>query len=179
MKFNETSVTGVYIICIEQIGDERGYFARMFCEKEFAEHQLSATFVQNSISCNKKKGTLRGMHWQAEPYGENKIVSCIKGAIFDVAVDLRKESPTYCKWVACTLTQHEHTMLYIPRGCAHGFQTLSNDSEVLYCIDQFYHPEHRRSINYNDPALNIPWPLPVSVISENDRQAPFIGFLKE
>jgi dTDP-4-dehydrorhamnose 3,5-epimerase len=176
MKFIETDIAGVVTIHIDKAEDERGYFARMFCEKEFADHHLSVKYVQNSISFNKKKGTLRGMHWQSEPFGENKIVSCIRGAIFDVAVDLRKDSFTFCKWTASMLSQEEHTMLYIPRGCAHGFQTLTDDAEVLYLTDQFYSPQHGCTVNFNDPALNIHWPLPVSVISEKDLHAPYAGF---
>lgn len=168
MKFTETKIPGVYIIDIEPATDERGFFARTFCEKELAAHGLCTRFVQNSISLNKKKGTLRGMHFQAEPYQEIKIVSCNKGAIFDVALDIRKDSPAFKCWTSCELTGDNHRMIYIPQGCAHGFQTLQDDCQVSYQISEFYRPECSRGIRWDDPAIGIKWPIKEKIISQKD-----------
>jgi dTDP-4-dehydrorhamnose 3,5-epimerase len=168
MKFSETKIPGVYIVDIEPKNDERGLFARTFCEKEFAAQGLCTRFVQNSISVNKKKGTLRGMHWQEEPHQEIKIVSCIKGAIFDVALDIRKESPTFKQWISCELTEDNHRMLYIPQGCAHGFQTLLDNSIVSYQISEYYHAECGRGVRGDALAIGIKWPIKEKIISQKD-----------
>jgi len=168
MIFTETDIPGCLIIDIEPAFDERGFFARTFCKKEFAAHGLETEFVQCSISYNKKKGTLRGMHYQVAPHEEVKIVSCLRGAIYDVAIDLRPDSHAFMRWVAVELTEQNHRSLYIPKGCAHGFQTLGNDSTVSYRISQFYHPESARGMRWDDPVFGFEWPLSPEVISKKD-----------
>jgi dTDP-4-dehydrorhamnose 3,5-epimerase len=145
----------------------------MWCAKEFESHGLRTDFVQSSLSSNRVKGTLRGLHFQASPHGEAKLVRCIRGAVFDVIVDLRPESATYRHWEACELTAENRHAVYIPEGLAHGFQTLTDDSEVLYSICAYYEPAAVRGVRWSDPALAIPWPiLPPSMISEKDQQLP-------
>ena len=169
MIFTETKIKGVYIIEPELLTDERGFFARSFCKDEFRNHGLETDIVQCNISYNKKKGTLRGMHYQAPPFEEAKIVSCTKGSIYDVVVDLRKDSPTYCQWVATELNEKNFKMIYIPRGCAHGFQTLDDEVVVYYQMTEFYHPEYARGVRWNDPTIGIVWPFSVGIISEKDQ----------
>lgn len=168
MIFIETNIPGVFIIDIEPIEDERGFFARTFCKREFEARGLERNFVQCSISYNKKRGTLRGMHYQISPYEETRIVSCIKGSIYDVVLDLRSDSDTFREWVSVELNDRNHRFLYIPKGCAHGFQTLEDDTEVYYQISEFYHPECARGVRCNDPAFKIDWPALTSVISARD-----------
>lgn len=172
MIFKETELKGAYIIELEPVQDERGFFARIFCQKEFEEHGLNPCIVQCNISHNKKKGTLRGMHYQMPPYEEDKIVSCFKGAIYDVIIDLRSNSDTYCQWFDVELSDHNTKMLYVPKGFAHGFQTLEDDTAVFYQMSEFYHPEAAKSVRWNDPAFGIVWPDDIRVISERDRQYP-------
>ena len=169
MIFTETSLQGAYVVELEPFQDERGFFARAWCQREFREHGLTPVVVQANLSYNKKKSTLRGMHYQVEPYGEAKMVRCVRGRIYDVIIDLRPESPTYRQWFGVELTAENHKMLYVPENFAHGFQTLENDTEVLYQVSQFYTPGAERGIRYDDPAFNIKWPLDVAVISEKDR----------
>ncbi len=169
MIFTETKLKGVCIIEPERLEDERGFFARTFCAKEFEARGLNPRMVQCSISFNKKKGTLRGMHYQAEPHAEDKVVRCTAGAIYDVAVDLRPESPTFKQWVAAELSASNRKMLYIPAGFAHGFQTLTDNSEVFYQMSEFYHPESARGVRWNDPAFRIVWPSENPTISPKDR----------
>jgi len=168
MKFIETKLKGAYIIEIEPIEDERGFFARSFCQKEFEEHGLNPRIIQCNISFNKKKGTIRGMHYQVAPYQEAKIVSCTNGAIYDVIIDLRKKSLTYCQWFAVELSAEAYKMLYIPEGFAHGFQTLEDNTAVFYQMSEFYHPECARGVRWNDPVFGIKWPLLVKIISKKD-----------
>jgi dTDP-4-dehydrorhamnose 3,5-epimerase len=172
MKFTETRLKGAYIIEIEPLEDERGFFARSFCQKEFEEHGLNPRIAQCNISYNKKKGTLRGMHYQITPYQEAKLVCCTKGAIYDVIIDLRKDSPTLKQWIAVELTAENHRMLYIPEGFAHGFQTLKDNTEVFYQVSAFYHPESDKGVRWNDPAFRIVWPDDIRVISDRDRKCP-------
>lgn len=172
MKFIETTLPGSYVIELEKYEDERGYFARIFCQKEFNERGLQDTFVQSNISYNRHKGTLRGMHYQAEPYGEVKVVSCTAGEIYDVIIDLRHNSATYCKWFGIILSAENERSLYIPKGFAHGFQTLRDDSLVQYQMGEFYHPEYARGIRWNDPLFDISWPLSVVIVSDKDRSYP-------
>ena len=172
MKFIETTLTGAFIIEVDQIDDERGYFARSFCKTEFEQHGLISSIVQCNISFNKKQGTLRGIHFQEHPYEEAKIISCVQGRIFDVIVDLRKDSPTFCQWFGIELISNEHKMLYIPHGCGHGFQTLTDESVVYYQISQCYSPEHARGVRWDDSAFMIKWPSEPTVISERDRNFP-------
>lgn len=169
MKFNHTKLPGVFQIEIERNTDERGFFARTWCQKEFEEHGLNPTLVQCSISYNERKGTLRGMHYQAVPFAESKVVGCVIGAIYDVVLDLRPQSTTFKQWLAFVLTADNRKMLYVPEGCAHGFLTLQDKTEVIYQISAFYHPESARGVRWNDPAFQIEWPQNVEVISERDR----------
>jgi dTDP-4-dehydrorhamnose 3,5-epimerase len=170
MIYTETKIKGEYLIEPELITDERGFFARAFCKEEFQKHGLETDIVQCNISYNKKKGTLRGMHYQVPPFEEAKIVSCTKGSIYDVVVDLRRESPTFRNWHAVELSADSYRMLYIPKGCAHGFQTLENNCVVFYQMGEYYHPEYARGVRWNDPALRIVWPVPVRDISEKDQR---------
>lgn len=172
MKFNETRLPGVFEIHIERLADDRGFFARSWCQKEFEDHGLDAGLVQCSVSLNRRKGTLRGVHYQASPYAETKVVRCTAGAIYDVILDLRASSPTFKQWFAAELSAENRRSLYIPKGCAHGFLTLTDDSEVLYQMSEFYHPEAGRGVRWNDSAFQIAWPDQVEVISERDRTYP-------
>ena len=153
----------------ERITDERGFFARTWCAEEFKEAGLNARLAQCSISFNARKGTLRGMHYQSVPFAETKLVRCTRGAIYDVVLDLRRESPTFRKWIGVTLTAENREMVYIPEGCAHGFLTLEDHSEVFYQMSEFHHPEAAHGVRWNDPAFGIEWPDEVTVISERDR----------
>jgi dTDP-4-dehydrorhamnose 3,5-epimerase len=172
MKFHETELKGAFIIEPEKREDERGFFARSWCQREFEQHGLVPTVVQANISCNRKKGTLRGMHYQAAPHEETKLVRCTRGAIYDVIVDVRPESPTFRKWIGVELTARNYKMLYVPEGFAHGFQTLADDTEVVYQVTQFYTPGAERGIRWNDPAIQIEWPEAVHSISEKDANWP-------
>ena len=172
MKFNETELKGGYIIDIQKIEDDRGFFARGWCKNEFEEHGISSNLAQANISYNKFKGTLRGLHYQASPYEEAKLVRCTKGGIFDVMVDLREGSPTHGKWMGAELTADNHRMLLVPEGFAHGFQTLQDDTEVFYQVSEFYIPNAEKGARYDDPAFGITWPLEVSVISDKDANWP-------
>ena len=172
MIFIETKIKGVYVVDIEKIEDERGFFARTWCREEFKENNLTCDFVQCSISYNSKKGTLRGMHYQIPPFEEVKLVRVTSGAIYDVVLDIRPESPTFKMWYACVLNSENRKMIYIPEGVAHGFITLQPNTEIFYQISQFYNPEYSRGIRWNDPAFNIKWPISVEVISERDKGFP-------
>ncbi len=169
MLFKETIISGVYIIELEKKYDERGFFARTWCKNEFKEQGLESELAQCNLSYNKKCGTLRGMHYQIAPYGETKLVSCISGAIYDVIIDLRKESPTYEKWYSVELTAENGLMLYIPKGIAHGFQTLKDKTSVFYQMSEFYHPKSARGIRWDDVKFNIKWPIAEKIISEKDQ----------
>ncbi len=158
MIFNETKLKCAYLIEVEPIADDRGFFARTFGEPEFAAQGLKTHFVHCNISFNHKKGTLRGMHYQIAPYQEAKLVRCTKGAIYDVIIDIRPESPTFTQWIAAELTADNRRQLYIPEGFAHGFQTLEDNTEIFYQMAEFYHPESARGIRWNDPAFGIEWP---------------------
>jgi dTDP-4-dehydrorhamnose 3,5-epimerase len=166
--FQATAIPGAFVIELERHCDERGFFARTWCPREFEAHGLNPRLAQCSVSFNARKGTLRGLHYQAAPHEEAKLVHCTRGAIFDVAVDLRAGSAAFCKWVAVELSANNHRMFYIPEGCAHGFQTLEDDSEVFYQITSFYHPESSRGVPWNDPSFGIAWRYPPTVLSVND-----------
>lgn len=172
MIFSETELKGAYIIKLEPLGDERGFFARSFCQKEFEEHGLNFGIVQCNLSYNKKKGTLRGMHYQIAPYEETKLVSCVRGAIYDVIIDLRESSPTYRQWFAVELTAENYKMLYISAGFAHGIQTLEDNTVVFYQMSEFYHPESARGVRWDDPAFGVKWPIKNHIISAKDRGFP-------
>jgi dTDP-4-dehydrorhamnose 3,5-epimerase len=169
MIFTTTRLPGVFIIDPELRPDERGFFTRTWCQREFAERGLNPRLVQCNLSGSKQRGTLRGLHYQAAPHAEAKVVSCPRGAIYDVVVDLRSDSPAFQSWVAVKLTAQNRRLLYIPEGCAHGFETLEDDAEVFYQMSEFYVPDAARGVRWNDPAFSIQWPLPVTVISERDR----------
>lgn len=172
MTFLETKISGVLEIHPEIIHDERGFFARSWCQEEFASQGLNPRLVQCNISASLRKGTLRGMHYQAAPFAETKLVRCTRGSIFDVALDLRPDSPTYKRWTAAVLTEGNHYMLCIPEGCAHGFLTLEDNCEVFYQMSEFYHPEMARGVRWDDPAFGIEWPGKVEVISARDASYP-------
>lgn len=173
MRFLNTKLPGVYTIEPERHVDERGYFARTWCRHEFEAHGLNPNLAQCSVSFNHRKGTLRGMHYQAAPYEEAKLVRCTRGAIYDVALDLRRESPTFKGWVAAELTADNGRLLYIPEGVAHGFVTLEENTEVFYQISLPYEPEAARGVHWNDPAFAIRWPDAGNLtLSERDRAYP-------
>jgi dTDP-4-dehydrorhamnose 3,5-epimerase len=172
MIFLETSLKGAFIIEPEKHEDERGFFARTWCQREFATYRLKTRLAQCSISFSHKRGALRGMHYQAAPYEEVKLVRCTRGAIYDVVVDLRPDSPTFTRWVAVELTADNHRMLYVPEKFAHGFQTLEDNTEVFYQMSQFYAPEYARGVRWNDLAFGIQWPLAERIISERDHSYP-------
>jgi dTDP-4-dehydrorhamnose 3,5-epimerase len=170
--FTETGIEGALLIKPEPIEDERGSFARMFCKNLFLDHGLNATWVQCNSSVNKRKGTIRGMHFQIAPGAEIKTVNCVRGAIYDVIVDLRESSRSRGRWYGCTLTAENQHILYVPEGFAHGFQTLEDDTSVYYQMSQFHVPECARGVRWDDPARKIEWPLPVSSISAKDSAFP-------
>jgi len=172
MRFTEADIAGAYLIDLERHGDERGFFARVFCEEEMAAHGLTATMVQINTSYSADAGTLRGLHYQAPPHEEAKLMRCVRGSIFDVVADLRPDSPTYLQWMGVRLTADNRRMVYVPEGCAHGFLTLEADTEVIYPVTAFYAPEAERGVRYDDPALGIDWPADIHVVSEKDRAWP-------
>lgn len=170
MIFIETKLKGAFIIEPERLEDERGFFARTFCQKEFEERGLNPKVAQCNISFNKQKGTLRGLHYQVAPYEEAKLVHCTKGAIYDVIVDMRPCSLTFKQWLAVDLTAENGRILYIPEGFAHGFQTLEADTEVFYQMSEFYHPQYARGVRWNDPVFRIEWRIETPIISTKDQQ---------
>jgi dTDP-4-dehydrorhamnose 3,5-epimerase len=172
VRFEQTPLRGAFVIHLDRLEDERGWFARTFDVGEFINHGLDPAVIQCNTSYNTKRGTLRGMHFQADPDGEAKLVRCTRGAIYDVAVDLRKKSETYCRWFGVELTAENGRMLYIPVGMAHGFQTLADDSEVSYQMSHHYVPDGGRGARFDDPAFGIEWPLPDPIVSERDREFP-------
>jgi dTDP-4-dehydrorhamnose 3,5-epimerase len=170
MKFKELNISGVFLISIEKNEDERGFFARTFCKNEFSEYGLCTEFVQCNMSYNVKKGTLRGMHYQAAPYEEVKIVSCIQGSIYDVVLDIRRESKTYGKWISIELSAKNNEILYIPKGMAHGFQSLVDNSIVYYQMGDFYKSGAGLGIRYDDKRFKIHWPIVDKIISNQDQK---------
>jgi dTDP-4-dehydrorhamnose 3,5-epimerase len=172
MIFNKIRIEGVYLIDIEPHQDDRGFFARTWCQREFTAHGLNPRLAQCNLSYNKVQGTLRGMHYQAPPYEEAKVVSCTRGAIFDVIIDLRPKSSTYKEHLGTILSAELHNMLYIPEGFAHGFLTLEDDTCVSYQMSEFYSPEYAHGFRWDDPAFGIDWPGEVKVISERDANYP-------
>ena len=172
MNFHETPLVGARLIELEKRGDDRGFFARVFCEKEFARAGLVTRFVQVNNSLSGKRGTLRGMHYQLTPSAEVKIVRCIRGALFDAIVDLRPDSPTFGKWFGAELNDQNRLMMYVPRGFAHAYLTLAENTEALYFSSEFYAPSCERGIRWNDPRFKIQWPMEPTEISEKDSQWP-------
>jgi len=175
LKFVPTPLAGAFVVELEPTEDERGFFARSFCQNEFRARGLDPVVAQCNVSLNRSRGTLRGLHYQAPPHEESKLVRCTRGAIWDVIVDLREGLPTRWKSFSTELTADNRRALYVPRGFAHGFQTLADDSEVLYQISEFYHPESSRGLRWDDPALGIRWPLPEPVVSARDRAYPLLA----
>lgn len=174
MIFSETKLKGSYLIDLNPFRDERGWFTRYYCKDEFSEIGHTNDWVQMNHSVSYKKGALRGMHYQVQPFSEIKMVRCIAGVVFDVIVDLRKDSSTFLQWFGAELSAENKTMIYIPEGFAHGFQCLSDNCELLYHHTAFYNPEAEAGVKYNDQKINIEWPLPVSVISERDNSHPVL-----
>ena len=172
MIFNRTTIEGVVLIELEEIEDSRGFFARAWCREEFAENGLSSTLEQCNFAFNRKKGTLRGMHYQTKPFEEAKLIRCIKGSIYDVVVDIRPHSSTYKAYKAFHLTETNRNALYIPEGCAHGYQTLENNTEVFYQMSRSHAPKHARGFRWNDPAFNIDWPDKTPILLKRDREYP-------
>ena len=172
MNFTETKLPGAVIVDLEPRGDERGFFSRTWCEREFIEAGLSTRISQANVSLSRDKGTVRGMHLQLPPAAEIKLVRCIRGAIYDVIIDLRPSSPTFCEWVGVELTSENRRALYVPEGFAHGFQTLTTDAEAFYQVSEFYTPEYETGCRYNDPCFGIEWPEEVTVVSEKDNSWP-------
>lgn len=172
MIFTETKLKGSFIIEIEKHEDERGFFGRSWCVNEMKDHGINMNILQANISLNKRKGTLRGMHYQLAPHQEAKLVRCSKGSIFDVIIDLRKDSHTFKKWIGVELTQENYKMLYIPEDFAHGFITLDDDSEISYLMSEIYVPDAGATIRWNDPLFNIKWPLEPMILSEKDNFQP-------
>lgn len=170
MKWQETPLEGLYLLEVDLLTDDRGFFGRSFCVKEFAQKNIDFQVVQTNISFNHKKGTLRGMHYQMAPKAEKKLVRCTKGKIFDVAIDLRQDSPSYCQWYGVELTESNYKMLYIPEGFAHGFLSLEDNSEVLYFMGEFYDPQYATGVRWDDPAFAIVWASYPQVISPKDSQ---------
>ncbi len=172
MIFTPLSLSGAYLIDPERLEDDRGFFARTWCKEEFRRRGLNAKLVQCSVSFNRRKGTLRGMHYQAAPHGETKLVRCTMGAVYDVIVDLRPDSPSFRQWEAAELTAENRRMVYIPEGFAHGFQTIADDTEVFYQMSDAYHAESARGVRWDDRLLAIDWPLEISAMAPRDRSYP-------
>lgn len=172
MKFTESKLKGAYIIEVDKIGDHRGFFGRLWCKNEMEEHGLNTNLTQSNVSLSSQKGTLRGMHFQNEPYQETKLVRCTRGSVFDVIVDLRPDSPTFKQWFGAKLTADNYKMMYVPEGFAHGFLTLEDNSEVYYLVTEFYNKENESGVRYNDPAFGIEWPIDIIEISEKDNNHP-------
>jgi dTDP-4-dehydrorhamnose 3,5-epimerase len=169
MRFYKTKLQGSFIIKLEKMIDKRGFFARVWDKEIFEKFGLNSTIVQSNISFNKKKGTIRGMHYQASPYEEIKLVRCTKGKAFEVMLDLRSDSKTYLKWSGVEISAENYKMLYVPKGIALGFQTLEDNTELFYQMSEVYMPEFGRGVRWNDPIINISWPLKPSIISKKDR----------
>lgn len=169
MIFTEAPLSGAFLIDLERRGDDRGFFARAFCEREFAAHGLATRFVQMNDSLSAQRGTLRGMHYQLAPRAETKLVRCVRGALYDVILDLRRDSPTFGRSFGAELTAENRRTMYVPKGFAHGLITLTDDVEAMYLVDEFYSPEHERGVRWNDPRFEIAWPIAPAVVSDKDR----------
>lgn len=174
MKFIKTKLKDVYLIKLEPLNDKRGFFERLFCQKDFHRIGLKKPLVQMNYSVTKKTGTIRGLHYQLPPYTEAKIVTCLRGKIFDCVVDLRRGSPTFLQWHGEILSEKNQKAIFVPEGFAHGLQTLSDNSGVLYLNTNFFHPTHERGLRYNDPLMSIDWQLKITEISDKDSQRPFL-----
>ena len=175
MIYVETPLPGVYLIDLERRGDGRGFFARVFCEAEFAQRGLVTRFVQVNNSLSAERGTLRGMHYQLSPHAETKLVRCVRGVLYDVILDFREGSPTFGRWFGAELSAENRRMMYVPKGFAHGFITLTDDVETFYFTDEFYAPELERGVRWDDPRFGIEWPMAPVIISDKDREWPDFG----
>lgn len=174
MQFIKTPLSSAYLIELQKREDERGFFSRVYCEKEFQDLGLESKFVQVNNSLSMVPGTLRGLHYQLPPKEEVKLVRCIRGALFDVIIDVRKNSPTFGNWFGAELTAENRKMMYVPRGFAHGFISLKPETELLYFVSEFYSPEHECGVRWDDPGVQIRWPIEPSVISDKDRLHPHL-----
>ncbi|MBI3715407.1 MAG: dTDP-4-dehydrorhamnose 3,5-epimerase [Betaproteobacteria bacterium] len=174
MIFVPTPLAGAFVVELKRLEDDRGFFARSFCRDEFRARGLNPEVWQCNVSFNPRRGTLRGMHFQADPYAEDKLIRCTRGIIWDVIVDLRADSPGYRKWFGAELSAESRRALYVPKGFAHGFQTLADDAEVLYMMSESYHPESARGVRWDDPAIGIEWPLAGPSMSDKDRSYPLL-----
>lgn len=172
MIFAETRLRGAFVIELEKREDRRGFFARAWCQKEFGERSLVTDFAQNNVSLSRWAGTLRGLHYQIAPHEEAKLIRCTSGAIWDVIIDLRPDSPTYMVWIGAELTASNYRMVYVPEGCAHGFLTVADHTEVTYLVSAFHAPESERGVRYNDPHFQIRWPMEIRAISDKDESWP-------
>lgn len=172
MKFSETAIAGCFLIELEPRSDERGFFSRMYCADEFRLHGLDPHIAQINTALTIKAGTVRGMHFQIAPHADTKLLRCLNGAVYDVCVDLRPDSPSYCQWVSVELTAGNRHMLFLPAGTAHGYQTLTDNAEIMYTTNRRYAPESATGVRYNDPAFGVQWPLAVTEISDADRNWP-------
>jgi dTDP-4-dehydrorhamnose 3,5-epimerase len=179
MIFEETDLPGAFILDMERREDDRGFFARAFCQNEFTDHGLKPVIAQANVAYNHRRGTLRGMHFQIPPAAETKLVRCTRGAILDIIVDLRPESPTWLRHTAVELTADNHRALYVPERFAHGYQVLADETETSYQVGEFYSPPNERALRYDDPRLGLEWPLEVTVISGKDRDAPLLETWEE
>jgi dTDP-4-dehydrorhamnose 3,5-epimerase len=175
MRFTPTSVEDVHLVDVDRITDERGFFARAWCTREFEQQGLNGRIAQANIGFSERRGTLRGMHFQLPPHAEAKLVRCTRGVVYDVAVDLRPDSTTYLRWFGVQLSADNARMLYVPPGCAHGYLTLTDGTELFYQTSEFYEPAAARGVRYDDPAFGIDWPTEVRVISEQDRNWPLVA----
>jgi dTDP-4-dehydrorhamnose 3,5-epimerase len=172
MRFDTTSVNGTRLVTLDPRTDERGFFARLFCREEFKAEGLESEFVQVNNSLSLMSGTLRGLHYQVAPAGESKLVRCVRGRVFDVVVDMRANSPTFCRWFAAELNADNRRMMYVPKGCAHGYLTLEDNTELIYFASHCYEHQAERILRWNDPAIGIEWPRSPHVISDKDDEAP-------
>lgn len=179
MIFTETKLEGAFVIELERREDSRGFFARGFCQKEFEAHGLEPVIAQANVAHNRLRGTVRGMHFQIPPAAETKLVRCTRGAILDIIVDLRPESPTYLQHVSVELSEGNQRALYVPERFAHGYQALADNTDTSYQVGEFYSPPHERALRYDDPQLGLTWPLPVTVISDKDKVAPLLATWRE
>ena len=175
MIFKRTKIQGVYIIELEQKIDERGYFARVFSKDQFKKHSANFSVIQINRAMSLKRGIIRGLHMQKRPKAEDKLTQCLSGSIFDVAVDLRKNSKTYGQYVSDLISSDNKKMMLIPKGCAHGFQALENNTVVQYCVSQYYSPKYEVGVRWDDPSLNIPWPIKKALVSKKDANWPLLS----
>lgn len=172
MRFTPTPIAGAFVVDLEERRDDRGFFARVWCQREFEAHGMNARFVQCNNSFSHGRGTMRGLHYQAAPYGEAKLVGCVRGHIFDVVVDMRRDSATYLRSYGAELTGQNRSMMYVPEGCAHGYLTLADNSEVVYPVTEFYHPEAEAGLRWDDPVVSISWPETPRIVSPKDQAWP-------